>query len=366
MNKHGNEQTNVPEERNKSMKLTNGIDAIDFVVPWVDSNDPEWQAEKEKYLVNSDAEGIDAREIRYRAWDIFKYWFRGVETFAPWVNKVYLITCGHIPSWLNLKAPKLVHVCHKDYMPIDYLPTFSSHPIELNIHRIKGLSEHIVYSNDDCFFLKPASPDLFFKKKGVPVYPARLHGISPNLNKTLMPHILINIVHIINSHFKMKESLRNNWGKWFSIKKNGWKAVIENIYCMQHSQFPGFYTFHLPVPFLKTTIDTIWQEEYQVLDATSKRRFRDIRDVNQYLFWYWQLASGQFEPIKASSLGRFHNVTSLDDVTSVCDDIKRQKYPIICINDFLNKVTDKDFRHLEHNIATAFECILPNKSSFEL
>lgn len=28
----------------------------------------------------------------YREWGTFKYWFRGVEKFAPWVNKVYLVT----------------------------------------------------------------------------------------------------------------------------------------------------------------------------------------------------------------------------------------------------------------------------------
>lgn len=40
---------------------------------------------------------IDNRVIRYRDWENLKYWFRGVETFAPWVNKVYFITYGHIP-----------------------------------------------------------------------------------------------------------------------------------------------------------------------------------------------------------------------------------------------------------------------------
>ena len=48
-------------------------------------------------------------------------------------------------------------------MPEEYLPTFSSHPIELNIHRIKGISDKIVYFNDDMFLTDAVKPELFFK-----------------------------------------------------------------------------------------------------------------------------------------------------------------------------------------------------------
>jgi cytosine/uracil/thiamine/allantoin permease len=55
--------------------------------------------EKLKYekKYNHNLKNIDNRVIRYRDWENLKYWFRGVETFAPWVNKVYFITYGHIP-----------------------------------------------------------------------------------------------------------------------------------------------------------------------------------------------------------------------------------------------------------------------------
>ena len=49
---------------------------IDFVIMWVDGNDPEWQKEKSKYDVKTNA---DATIYRYRDWDLLKYWFRGVE-----------------------------------------------------------------------------------------------------------------------------------------------------------------------------------------------------------------------------------------------------------------------------------------------
>ena len=109
------------------MKVNNG--PIDFVIPWVDGNDPAWQLEKAKI---TGTRYSDDSKARYRDWDILKYWFRGVEKYTPWVNHIYFITWGHVPEWLNQEHPKLTIVNHKDYIPEEYLPTFSSHPIELN------------------------------------------------------------------------------------------------------------------------------------------------------------------------------------------------------------------------------------------
>ena len=64
-------------------------DSIDFVVTWVDDADKAWRAEKARY---SGVGLVDDQEERYRDRDIFRYWFRGLEKFAPWVRKVHLIT----------------------------------------------------------------------------------------------------------------------------------------------------------------------------------------------------------------------------------------------------------------------------------
>ena len=73
---------------------------IDFVVTWVDNGDIEWRRNKALYA--GDYSFSNNGEERYRNWDIFQYWFRAVERYAPWVNKVYLVTCGHYPAWFNL------------------------------------------------------------------------------------------------------------------------------------------------------------------------------------------------------------------------------------------------------------------------
>lgn len=127
-------------------------EGIDFVLIWVDDKDPKWIAEKNKYKSNDIQINVQSdSEVRYRDWDNLKYWFRAVEKYAPWVRKVHFVTCGQKPTWLNENNPKLRLVNHSDYIDEKYLPTFSSHVIELNLHKIPGLSERFVYFNDDTF-----------------------------------------------------------------------------------------------------------------------------------------------------------------------------------------------------------------------
>ena len=76
---------------------------IDFVVTWVDGNDEKWQKEKLMYeqLEKKEDDKFDIwnnNKIRYRDWDLLRYWFRGIEKNAPWVNKIYFVTYGHIPQ----------------------------------------------------------------------------------------------------------------------------------------------------------------------------------------------------------------------------------------------------------------------------
>ena len=49
---------------------------IDFVVLWVDGNDPAWQADKARFSATKDT---DVRPNRYRDWDKMKYCLRGME-----------------------------------------------------------------------------------------------------------------------------------------------------------------------------------------------------------------------------------------------------------------------------------------------
>ena len=89
-------------------------------------------------------------------------------------------------------------VRHEDYIPKEYLPTFSSHPIELNIHRIAGLADHFVYFNDDVFLTAPVTPDDFFQN-GLPRDTCRFSVVHPRSASDVFAHILLNNAGVLNA-----------------------------------------------------------------------------------------------------------------------------------------------------------------------
>ena len=129
---------------------------IDFVVTWLDSSDPEWQKSLAIYSHKSTGH---KEKARFRSTDFFLYWFRAVERYAPWVHKVYLVTNGKFPDWINKDCPKLELVKHADFIPTEYLPTFNCRTIEMHLHNIKGLLEHfeIPKENIDYFLIHQAN-----------------------------------------------------------------------------------------------------------------------------------------------------------------------------------------------------------------
>ena len=58
------------------MKQDNNIPEIDFVITWVDGNDPDWQKQKMEYSMQPDlSQKQDDRKERYRDWDLLRYCF---------------------------------------------------------------------------------------------------------------------------------------------------------------------------------------------------------------------------------------------------------------------------------------------------
>ena len=185
---------------------------IDFVITWVDGSDEKWLAEKRAFaegrpLIEKTSSTskrafaenqpstknqpsiigrpslekprFDSSDLRFRNdFDFLKYWFRGVEKFAPWVNRIFFVTAGHLPDWLNPDHPKLKIIHHSDFIPKEFLPTFNSHTIENNLHRIAELSENFVYFNDDFYLLRKTRSEDFFKDGNIREKLSCFHELS--------------------------------------------------------------------------------------------------------------------------------------------------------------------------------------------
>lgn len=142
-------------------------DEVDVVFSWVDGSSSDFQrlraAQLAEYVVGDGDDG----PARYRHVDELRYALRSVHMYAPWVRRIFIATDSPTPAWL-LDHPKVTIVRSEEFFADpSVLPTHNSHAVEAQLHRIPGLAEHFLYSNDDMFFGRLVEPELFFTPGGV-------------------------------------------------------------------------------------------------------------------------------------------------------------------------------------------------------
>lgn len=331
------------------------IEQIDFVVLWVDGADTEWEQERARFCMEYSNNGSGAN--RYRDWGLMRYWFRGIEQFAPWVNRIFFVTNGQVPEWLNRNHPKLRLIKHQEYIPQQYLPTFNSNVIELWLHRIPELGEKFVLFNDDMFLTAPVQPTDFFKN-GVPCEAALMDIATTFEPEDCLPHMQVNNFALINRHFNKKEVLKENAGKFFSLKYG--KDLLRNVLLMPFRYFSCFRDAHLPTSYLKSTFERVWQEEGTLLEQCSANRCRSQSDLTHWLMKCWQICEGNFVP-RSTSWGHHYELWE-DDIKEICRSLERQKYHAVCLND---SKTEIDFENIRQALTKSFERILSVPSAFE-
>lgn len=336
------------------------IQKIDVVIPWVDGNDPNWQIQKDLYKGVTSA---DKSESRYRDWDNLQYVFRGIEKFWPWVNRVFLITCAQKPQWLNDNCERLILITHSDYIPHEYLPTFNSHTIELNLHRIDELSEHFIYLNDDFFPIRPMKPTDFFRD-GLPCDTAEqqtLLSIYVN-GDTNIQHIDFTNLGLLNAHFRKRAVIRHHLRNWYGTYL-GIHGMLQALNKANQNFFTGFAMHHSAQSFLKSSFRKVWEHYPEYLDKHCQNKFRQDTDVNQWLVRYWQLAENNFSPYNMERRKLFRVMP--ENTAEIISAIEGQQYDIVSVNDS-PILSQNDFEIIKPKINNALDALLPNKSSFEI
>ena len=334
---------------------------IDFVVLWLDSNDPKWQKDYATYSPNSK---FGKGNVRFRDHETFKYWFRAVETYAPWVHKVFLITNGKFPDWINKDCSKLELVEHADYIPHDLLPTFNSCVIELFLNRIERLSEHFVYFNDDFYLNAPVKPDYYFKK-GLPCdnnkescFNVPIYTKEDRFGVTIT---MLASIGLVNGHFNRWKTVRQSPMRWFGPHL-GLSGFIMSCLLAKQRLFIGFTNYHIEQAFLKSIFDDAWEKEKDFMKESCTRFRTDVSAI-QYLFRYWQFASNKFYPMKRSRAFFFLNNKGV--IKDIEKTMMNEKVSSICLNDSAF-CSDEDYEFLKTNLQRLFEKKFPKKSSFEI
>lgn len=305
---------------------------IDLVYLWVDGNDPEHRKSREYWQKQLGVpESESNNEHKYVDHEELRYSLRSAMKNAPWIRKIFIVTNGQIPKWLDLsKTDKIEIINQNQIMPQDALPTFNSGAIEFCIHNIPDLTEHFLLANDDCFFNRPVLPDFFFEKDGKPIVRLQKMKISRYKIQNYIYHRTIKrsndlIFNIPNS-------------KSWLIPQHNIDAYSKSLYKECIETFPNEFKNVIYSKFRSEGIQRVIFSLYLLKNNKGK-----LKHIHRHRF-YKHEDSLYIEISGLSMLGQI---------------IKNTPY-LICLNDSC-RVKDK---HLA-NYKTFLEYLFPEKQNFE-
>jgi hypothetical protein len=158
----------ISANKNITKKIIEEINKIDYVFPYVTSDDPYWKQLYKNSLSGRESE-FEAGIQRFRDNGLLKYLFRSLEKYLPWINKVHMIVMcdSQVLNWINREKVHIIH--HSDFIPKKYLPTFNSNLIDCFIPFLPLVTEKFVYGNDDLIPCRKISKRIFFQGN-IPCY----------------------------------------------------------------------------------------------------------------------------------------------------------------------------------------------------
>lgn len=292
---------------------------MDIVITYVNGLDTEWQKEYERYS------NTPIIEKRFRDWGTLKYLMRGIEKNMPFINKVHLVVASEsqIPEWTDRKRVNIV--LHSDIIPKEYLPTFNCNPIEMHLHRIKGLAEQFLYFNDDMFPVLPCKADDFFHD-GKAMLGMSRHLLALNMYKRICR----------NSSNTARKAMGMTPSPFFMRPQ------------------------HICSPMLKSVCEEVYSKVKKDIIA-SITRTREGYNLNQYLFLDYMYLKGV---LINRRLSKKHFSTGVTSAKKLCDYLLHPKHKLICINDV--QMSEERYTTMRNALIETFETILPQKSGYEL
>jgi hypothetical protein len=319
------------------------MERIDLVYLWVDGSDPEWLQQKQRALAESGRE-YSAQAVakgRFVQCDELKYSLRSVEKYAPWVDRIFILTADQRPEWLNMEHPKIRLISHRDFIPAEYLPTFNSSAIEMCISEIEELGERFILANDDMFLLRPVDPSFFYTSKGLPVArmsPSIVKGTDLYSNKVLRAQRLV-------------------------AERYGHSCVR-----MPHHNMDAY---------LKEDVKACEEQFRQEVEATRSHTFRTEGEFHRSAWLYAALATGRaeervvghygasrgwWEAWKCRLAGRYCMESKVVGIHrgDLARRVRKYNPTILCLND-TEHATDSQRQQMK----ALLERLFPEKSSFE-
>lgn len=277
---------------------------VDMVFSWVDGSSSEFQRQRAARMKGYVVGDGDDNAARYRQVDELRYALRSVHMYAPWVRRIFIATDSPTPEWLA-DHPKVTIVRSEEFFADpSVLPTHNSHAVEAQLHRIPGLAEHFLYSNDDMFFGRPVTPELFFSGGGV-------------------------------SRF-VESGVRIGSGP-AHIDRSGHDNGLRVNRALLKERFGRVITLdleHCATPLRRSVAFELEEEFADDYARTAASRFRSATDISvtNSLYHHYALATGR-AVITTEPRTRYVQTTQLDSLRTMERLVSRRDTDMFCLND---------------------------------
>lgn len=283
------------EDQDKKIRTSALYDfPVDYVLPYCDTTEASWRTEYEKFKKENDWDKQENQK-RFETNDIlFKYIFKGIEKFAPWINKIFLLVNSEsqVPAWIDRN--RITIVTHDKFIPKEYLPTFNSCTIEMFLHRIPGLSEHFIYGNDDMYLLNNVEKSDFFTLDGNP-------------KNTML-------------FFRRKELIR-----YHKMLARQTKDITNDLGIEYHNN-TYYAPFHVQNAMLKSFNAWLYERFRDKIEG-SITKFRNEKNFCQYLFviYYYLMTNGKYSSSASKIAFDIQN-----EFRSIILALSKKEWPKLC------------------------------------
>lgn len=309
---------------------------IDIVYLWVDGNDAEWLARKNSFLGEKATLNTEAVSVaRVTDNDELKYSLRSIEKFAPWIRKIFIVTDGQTPRWLNTENAKIQIVDIRELLPEEAFPCYNSVIIEHFLWKISGLAEHFLYANDDMFLNAAINPGFFFSSDGFPIV---------RLKRTFGTKWLNKLRAIFNIH------------------TNIYRKTIHRSALLIEKKFGKYFVgmpHHNIDAYCKTDYRDVAEKFFKTeIQSTVTHHIRSHKDIQRIIYLYYALAVKKAE---LRYVNRYESCRIRLHKPDFMRFIKKYQPSLFCLNDSHHAV-ENDRKRVKPFLETLF----PVKSSFEI
>jgi hypothetical protein len=314
---------------------------VSIVYTWVNGSELDYRLIREYYGGPS---ALDSPRDRDN--DELRYSLRSLEEMMPWhKGKIYFVTPGHYPHWLNRSHPRVVLVNQDDLIPDDgkddvVLPTFSSNVVELYLCNIPGLTDIFIHMNDDYILGKKASPWDYFTADGGTRFFFEKNRILGGIRDTPDPARTW-VSSVYTTH-----------------------ALLQRAY---GEDYPRYFVKHAPFVYHKRAFEKLHEKWPKDIARTMTHKFRHATDIlTPFLHHYYVVHEGsvccnmKYEIAPPGEMLAEAQLYYVTDIENLFESARQHRPRFMAINDGYKAINQRA------RIKTFLQELYPNPSSFEL